>query len=90
MDTFITKFFDWTMSLQDVSWMPIAAAILFIGFMFLIPIKPLNDFAKNHVPLVMLGAFLIFCATDIGKDMSSSAGFYKDTGMNIVYEMENV
>ena len=35
----------------------------------------LNEYAKEHIPHIILGAFLIFAAVQFGVDMAEQAGF---------------
>lgn len=83
MTTFVTKIYGWITSIQPITWMVVVVVLILMGLMFLLPIKKLNDFAKEHIVLMIIGAFLVFAAVEIGQDMATSAGFYSGTGARI-------
>lgn len=75
MEVFITNIYNYITSVQMYTWMLIAVEVVIIGFLFLFPIKKMNDYAKEHIPHIILGAFLIFAAVQFGVDMAEQAGF---------------
>lgn len=75
MEVFITNIYNYITSVQMYTWMLIAVEVVIIGFLFLFPIKKMNDYAKEHIPHIIIGAFLIFAAVQFGVDMAEQAGF---------------
>ena len=75
METWITNIYEYITSIQTYTWMLIAIEVVIVGALFLLPIKKLNDYAKEHIPQIILGAFLIFAAVQFGTDMATQAGF---------------
>jgi hypothetical protein len=75
MEVFITNIYNYITSVQMYTWMLIAVEVVIIGFLFLFPIKKMNDYAKEHIPHIIIGAFLIFAAVQFGADMATQAGF---------------
>ena len=62
MEVFITNIYNYITSVQAYTWMLITVEVVIIGFLFLFPIKKMNDYAKEHIPHIIIGAFLIFAA----------------------------
>jgi hypothetical protein len=75
MEVFITNIYNYITSVQAYTWMLITVEVVIIGFLFLFPIKKMNDYAKEHIPHIIIGAFLIFAAVQFGVDMAEQAGF---------------
>ena len=75
MEVFITNIYNYITSVQMYTWMLIAVEVVVIGALFLLPSKKLNDYAKEHIPQIILGAFLIFAAVQFGAGMATQAGF---------------
>ena len=75
MEVFITNIYNYITSVQMYTWMLITVEVVIIGFLFLLPIKKMNDYAKEHIPHIIIGAFLIFAAVQFGVDMAEQAGF---------------
>ena len=75
MEVFITNKYNYITSVQAYTWMLITVEVVIIGFLFLFPIKKMNDYAKEHIPHIIIGAFLIFAAVQFGVDMAEQAGF---------------
>ena len=75
MEVFITNIYNYITSVQMYTWMLITVEVVIIGFLFLFPIKKMNDYAKEHIPHIIIGAFLIFAAVQFGVDMAEQAGF---------------
>lgn len=75
MGVFITNIYNYITSVQAYTWMLITVEVVIIGFLFLFPIKKMNDYAKEHIPHIIIGAFLIFAAVQFGVDMAEQAGF---------------
>ena len=69
MEVFITNIYNYITSVQMYTWMLIAVEVVIIGFLFLFPIKKMNDFANEHIP------HMIFAAVQFGADMATQAGF---------------
>lgn len=76
MTKFVENIYNYFLEVQDVTWMILIVMGIIIGLMFLVPIKRVNDFAKEHIVLIIIGAFMIFAAVDLGTGMATSAGFY--------------
>lgn len=75
MEVFITNIYNYITSVQAYTWMLITVEVVIIGFLFLFPIKKMNDYAKEHIPHIIIGAFLIFAAVQFGVEMAEQAGF---------------
>ena len=75
MEVFITNIYNYITSVQAYTWMLITVEVVIIGFLFLFPIKKMNDYAKEHIPHIIIGALLIFAAEQFGVDMAEQAGF---------------
>ena len=75
MEVLITNIYNYITSVQAYTWMLITVEVVIIGFLFLFPIKKMNDYAKEHIPHIIIGAFLIFAAVQFGVDMAEQAGF---------------
>ena len=60
---------------QPFIWIAVAAALVVIGIMFIIPSQKSKDFAKDHIGVVAIGCGLVLVAVTLAKEISAAWGF---------------
>lgn len=72
---FMNSLFAYIKDWQISGWMLIAVTIIVMAMCFLLPIKKLNEWAKDHIPLLLIGSFMFYAAVDMATSIATKAGF---------------
>lgn len=72
---FMNSLFAYIKDWQISGWMLIAVTIIVMAICFLLPIKKLNEWAKDHIPLLLIGSFMLYAAVDMATSIATKAGF---------------
>lgn len=75
LNNLVTGIYNYITEFQPLVYMLIAAALIIIGIMFIIPSEKTKQFAQSTIPYVALGAGIILLATQLATEYTSKFVF---------------